>query len=168
MAITLIVEDGTGLSNANTYATQVEATAYHDAHLYGTDWSGASTGDKDKALAMATRLLDDNFIWNGRKFTDTQALEWPRYQMQDRNGHFFDSTTIPARLKNATAELARWLIQGDRTAETDDLGFKRIKAGPLEIVVDKNDRQEMIPDVVLRMIDHFGRAKGRGTVKVTR
>jgi len=58
MALTLILETGAGLANANSYATVAESDAYHDGHLYATAWTGATSGNKAAALVMATRLID--------------------------------------------------------------------------------------------------------------
>ena len=58
MALVLIKEDGTGLVNANTYASVADGDAYHEAHLYATAWTAATTPNKEAALAMATRLID--------------------------------------------------------------------------------------------------------------
>ena len=69
MALTLIKEDGTGLANANSYADATDGNAYHEGHLYATAWNAATTGQKEAALVMATRLLDGEFQFFG--FTST-------------------------------------------------------------------------------------------------
>ncbi len=167
--MTFTVETGTGSATANSYVAVADADTYHsDGHLYATSWTGAGSSDKQKALVMATRLLDENVEWLGYKRTDTQKLMWPRYEMYDRGGWSVAHTTIPADLKNATAELARWLIDYDRTSETDDVGFKKLKAGPVEIEVDKSDRRAIIPVVVARMIAPYGRVIGGGSIKLLR
>ena len=56
MPLTLIVEDGTGLADANSYASLEEADAYHEASLYATAWTAATEDNRNKALAMATIL----------------------------------------------------------------------------------------------------------------
>ena len=83
MALVLIKEDGTGLANANAYANAADGDAYHDAHLYASAWTGATTANKEKALVMATRLIDAQFQFNGFKRLSTQALQWPRRECRD-------------------------------------------------------------------------------------
>ena len=39
MSITLVKEDGTGLANANAYASAADGDAYHAGHLYATAWT---------------------------------------------------------------------------------------------------------------------------------
>jgi len=166
--VTLVVENGTGLSNANTYVNQADATTYHGKHLYATDWTNATSGNKDIALTMATRLIDDHFKFEGKAISDTQALEWPRFDIVNKNGYLIASSTIPQALKDATAEYARWLLASDRTAEEGDLGFKDLKVGSLSLTPDPSDRKTTIPDIVVKMLAEFGRPSGVGSAKATR
>lgn len=168
MAVTFTVEDGTGKAGANSYASEANGDDYHLKHLYAGDWTAASSGDKQKALMMATRLLDDHFRWEGRKVGDTQALAWPRFNIFDADGFLVQSNTLPPALLDATAETARGLISADRTAETDDRGFSRIKAGSVEVVIDPGDRKPVITAVVRRMLAPFGVAVGGASVPLIR
>jgi hypothetical protein len=83
MALVLIKEDGTGRSDANSYAAAADGDAYFDGHLYATAWTGASTGNKEKALVMATRLIDSQYQFNGFRSNTDQALQWPRQRCPD-------------------------------------------------------------------------------------
>src|SRR3954462_7877611 len=83
MSLILIKEDGSGKPDANTYASVEDADSYHDAHLYATAWTAAITAEKEKALVMATRLIDQEFQFNGFRTTPTQALQWPRQRCPD-------------------------------------------------------------------------------------
>tara|TARA_R110000751_G_scaffold10671_6_gene38661 strand:- start:676 stop:1179 length:504 start_codon:yes stop_codon:yes gene_type:complete len=166
--VSLVVEDGTGLSTANTYVSQADATIYHGKHLYATDWTSASSANMNIALTMATRMIDDHFSFEGKKVSDSQALEFPRHDIKDRSGYLIDATTIPTALKNATAEYARWLIQSDRSAEEGETGFKNLQVGSLSLTPDPGDRKSTIPDIVMKMLAPFGRPFGGMTAKVTR
>src|SRR5512139_342931 len=116
MAITLVVENGTGLSTANTYCTLAQADTYHDGRLHTGDWDKADDTTQTRALAWATRLLDEQVAWRGDRISTTQALEWPRANVlvRDRDA-YVDDDSVPAWLRDATAEFARHLIAGDRT-----------------------------------------------------
>ena len=83
MALTLIKEDGTGRVDANSYASAADGDAYHDGHLYATAWTGATTGNKERALVFATRLIDSLFQFGGGRAKTEQALQWPRVQCPD-------------------------------------------------------------------------------------
>ena len=67
MALTLIKEDGTGRSDANSYADVADGDSYHDGHLYASAWTGATADKKAAALVMATRLIDSQFQFNGSR-----------------------------------------------------------------------------------------------------
>ena len=41
MALILTKEDGTGKSDANSYASTADGDAYHDGHLYASAWTAA-------------------------------------------------------------------------------------------------------------------------------
>ena len=168
MALTLVKEDGSGLSNANSYANETDGDSYHDGHSYATDWTGATSGAIEAALVHATRLLDDYINYTGRATSDTQALDFPRFDIKDESGFLIESTTIPQSLINATCELARWIIGGDRTAEEGEMGFSQLSAGSLSMTVEASDRKAVIPDVVLKMISSFGTSAGGAMAKVSR
>lgn len=168
MAITLVAEDGTGLTNANTYISLADADTYFEAHVYSSGWDAASDANKNIALAMATRLLDAYFAFEGRKIGDTQALEFPRFEIKDRSGFLIQSTTIPQALKNVTAEYAQFLIASDRTADATGKGFKLLKAGSLTMQPDTGDKPPVFPDVVVQLINFLGRPVGSAFSPVTR
>lgn len=163
MALTLIAT--AGASDANSYATVVEADAYHEEHLYATNWSSAATATQDIALVWATRLLDEMMEWSGRKNTQTQALRWPRSLVFGPDGYPVDSSVIPQFLKDATAEFARKLIEEDRTDEGSARtlkGFKKLVVGPIELTVDAYTEKPVMPPSVWSIIKFYGRKIGQG------
>src|SRR4051812_40877158 len=122
MALVLLKEDGTGLANANSYASAADGDAYHDGHLYATLWTAATTSNKEKALVFASRVIDSQYRFNGVRATTTQALQWPRSDCPDPDAApdsagvgLFASDVIPTVLINATCEMARALLATDRT-----------------------------------------------------
>jgi hypothetical protein len=183
MALVLIPEDGTGLANANSYATVEQGDAYHDAHLYATAWTGATPENKAKALAMATRTINNAMEWKGYRKGSEQALEWPRTYVNrpdidgrtilhhHLHGAYWDENRVPQPIIDATIDLARTLLEGDRTADDSTKGIKSLKLGQGAIGVDfdPTDRKYVLPDEVLRMLAQFGTARGkRGTAPITR
>ena len=125
-----------GAANANSYATVAEADTYHDAHLYGSTWTALTSDQKTVALIMATRMLDSLYTWAGLAANEDQALLWPRSGVMDHlNISLIESTVVPQKLKEATAEQARLLAVSDLTAtnSVQAQGINRIKAGPVEL-----------------------------------
>ncbi len=165
----LTLETGTGLTNSNAYCDADFAEEYHeDERLHVSDWTGADDDDKDKALIWATNILDTRINWSGYKKSTTQALRWPRYSVLDLDGHTLSSSEIPVWLKQATAELARYLIASDRYAESDTRGIKKMKVGSLAMEMDKYDRASVMPQAVLDLCAPYGTLAFKKARKLTR
>jgi hypothetical protein len=167
----IVVEDGTGLATANSYCSEDEASDYHENHLYKTDWTGANGTQRENALIMASRLLDEMVKWDGSIVYTTSGLRWPRHNIWHEDGYMISSTSIPSFLKNATAEFARKLLVEDRTDETNrDLrGFKKIAIGDLKIEVDAWTAKPVMPPSVWSIIrDYAIRIGGRDSRTLVR
>lgn len=120
MALTLIVEDGTGVSGANTYCSLAAANTYHAGRLWAEKWQEADIADQERALVMATKLLDQYCEWRGGRTVDREFPAWPRSGMYDRAGVLIDPASMPLCLVEATAELARRLIEDNRLARAEE------------------------------------------------
>lgn len=169
MALTL---DATpGGEDANSYCLVLEADRYNAYNLYATAWAAATSDQKIATLVMATRMLNELVEWSGFKTTLEQALRWPRGGVIDRDGYSIDNDVIPQFLKDATAELARYLLSSDRQTTLDAAvtGIKSVKADTVEVVFDKMDRANAIPDSVMAMINFYAsQVSGDMVVKLER
>lgn len=99
----MIVEDGTGLPDADSYASEADFEAHAESH--GLTY----TGDVETALVRATAWIDGAFRsrfpgarTNGR----SQGLEWPRRNATDASGEAIADDEIPAEIVRATAAAA--------------------------------------------------------------
>jgi hypothetical protein len=184
MPLTLIQEDGTAKPDSNTYASVADGDTYHDAHLYATAWTAATTANKEKALAMATRLIDEEFQFNGFKATTTQALQWPRIRCPDIDlaantvllgGLIYScpsvpSNKLPVRVVQAACELARELLVTDRTAAPAGEGIAMQRNADLsEISYNKKDRPPILTYPVQALLCKYGTLmKKANTVRLSR
>jgi hypothetical protein len=171
MALTLIKEDGTGRNDANAYADAADGDAYHDGHLYATAWMAATPANKEKALVMATRLIDGQVQFAGWKTTDAQALQWPRVSVRDPDGEEdLRPDAVPAAVRDATCELARELLIADRTAAPAGEGLKYENTGTTQKGYDKSDTRPVLPAVVQALLTKYGGLLKRrsGTVALVR
>lgn len=137
----LVLEDGTGVSTANTYISLADADAYHALRSHAI-WTDADESDRVSALVIATDYLDTRWNWRGSKKTTTQALDWPRLNAVDSDNILW-TDEVPPVVREACAEYALRVL-GDGTAlvplapdpVTDESGkfvtLKREKLGPLE------------------------------------
>lgn len=103
----VVVENGTGMSNANSYLSRDNANTYHADRLNDL-WTDSDDAVKDAALIKATQFLDAEYggKFKGSKKVATQALMWPRVEATDRAGDDVASDSVPQQIKDATAELA--------------------------------------------------------------
>lgn len=149
-----------GASNANSYISEAEANAYHESVVDSSVWDDADPDVRRRALVSATRALDNQIQWVGRAVSANQSLAWPRYNAVTRQGFLFANDIIPPELKDATAELARRLIEsGGSTGTTADDTLKSLKAGPvnLEFNLDAPTTVTSFPEEVFRMVSHLAR-----------
>jgi hypothetical protein len=123
--MTIVVESGAGLSNAECYASVAEATAFHAGRGNGDAWDAVD--DKEAALRKATDYLTQRYRgqWAGLRRLSTQALDWPRVNVpwRDNLWGWRPIDVVPAELKYASAELALKSTSADLLA---DLGRKTL------------------------------------------
>ena len=176
MALVLKKEDGTGMVDANAYASAADGDAYHAGHLYASVWTAASTGGKEIALVMATRLIDAEYQFLGFKTTSGQSLQWPRARCPDRDhnssviapltvvgSNYLPENAVPRSVQDATCELARELLVADRTAAPVGEGLKYANVGTSQTGYDKKDTRPVIPALVQAMLAKLGSLIGRAT-----
>jgi len=108
MAITLIQEDGTGLTDANVYASLVEADQYLENSDRKTAWRAFSSKERSAALIQGADYLDQTFRnrFKGVRFSSAQRLEWPRNSVFDDLGVLVPADEIPEEVGNASIEYA--------------------------------------------------------------
>ena len=98
----------------NTYITVVEADAYvADERAFtkpaSSFWTGASSAQKNQALLMAAKNIDQAHLAGSKQGTDSdQPLSFPRTNAELNPD---DLTTIPNVVKQAQAEEAIALLQ---------------------------------------------------------
>ncbi len=160
----IIVEDGSGVANANTYVDPAGAyaTDYVAGHRYATLWAALDASGKEAVIRQATRTLDALVAWKGQRSKRDQALAWPRRGMVS-DGYVLTDSTIPANLKAALMEMAFALAERNRTSDTGTTqGVKKLSLGEgaLEIELGEGDPAsepvDMVPPFVLQLLREFG------------
>jgi hypothetical protein len=107
--MTIIVESGSGITNANSYVDVTYADAYH-AEFGNTDWASIGNTEKESALIQASQSCD---IQYGDKYrgviqptqNSTRKLLFPRMAFTDLYGMLW-SGKVPTYLLNAVCEMA--------------------------------------------------------------
>lgn len=132
LPIILIVEDGNGLLDANSYVT-IEFADRYCIERNKTEWLKLNLEEKKKLLILATDYVDQYFSWKGKKIKQLQALSFPRKELYDSDGYLVEG--IPLNLKKAIVEAA--LLNQSATSlfitKNKDGNIKRKKVDTLEV-----------------------------------
>lgn len=109
MAVTEIVETGTGISGANTYAIATVIGSYwanqpHRAEAVA--WAAADSETQKGAGIEASAYLDAAFgpHYRGQRSGYVQGLLWPRVNAKDEAG--YPLPNLPPQIVTAVCELA--------------------------------------------------------------
>lgn len=126
----LVIDATVGGAASNSYVTLAEAEAYFLTRLNVDSWTG--TDDiKNRAISQASLRIDFE-EFEGERYTTTQALKWPRTEMTIDN-KTYPVDEIPVAIKNATYELALYMLGKDMTAANTNDAYDSVKLGPLEV-----------------------------------
>lgn len=107
----LIVEDGTGLTNANAFISVAYFKAYCDAR--GHDYSAYSDTQIETGIVRSTDFMSNSWRWDGFKLhgrgnaAGEQALAFPRTGLVDGEGRSVPYDEVPREVKDATSEVVR-------------------------------------------------------------
>lgn len=146
MAVVLVVEDGSGLANANSYVSLEEFNAHHEVNLFTSDLLALTDEVKTKLVIMATRQVDVLVRWRGEPtYPGVQALRFPRTGVVDADGIEVPDNTIPKYLKAAICEMAAHLNTTNPTEDPDGYGLESFALEGMEFVFDKTQTKGGIP-----------------------
>lgn len=99
--MTLIIEDGSNVTNANSFNTDVELTTYATARGLTLP---ATEAERDILQILAMDFITDNEDdMQGFRVTSDQELSFPRVGVEI-HGHLNESDKIPTTLKKAQNE----------------------------------------------------------------
>lgn len=110
MAINIVVEDGTGKDDANSYVSVSEFISY--AAQQGVD---LDESDSTSVLLIKAMKFLETKKFKGKRTTLTQALNWPRkdaYIYCEDPEVVFANDVIPTNIKKAEMELALLVENG--------------------------------------------------------
>jgi len=123
----LVLEDGTGLTNSESYVDVAYVNAYFLKRGIN-EW--ASLTNREQLIIRAMDYIENNYTYLGTKLVSTQALAFPRVI----NG---ETVLPPIALKNALCELALKANSGDLLQDTGKTTIRE-KVGTLEVEYDPN------------------------------
>lgn len=141
----LVVEDGTGKADAESYVAVEDADAYHTARG-NTAWTGA-TDTKEASLRRGRTVIDGRYQgrWPGHRTNGrAQALDWPRRGVIDGDGNQIADDEIPSELIAASCEAALRELTAPGSLTPDTVPARLIKreskgVGPLQKTLEYAD-----------------------------
>ena len=105
MAVTLIVEDGTGKDDANALVSLDVFKSYHDDR--GSSYAGFTDDALSGAIVRASAFLGAAYRWRGVKINGrAQTMPFPRSGVTDRDGFDVASNAVPREIVAACCEIA--------------------------------------------------------------
>jgi len=121
----LIVEDGTGKTDSDTYASEAALAAYAAAR-------GVTIAGTDTELLITAMDYLESKDFKGDKGTQEQALQWPRLNVVI-DGYYVDSDAIPQSLVDAQCEIAISIDGGTNPLAIIGRDTKSEKVGDIEV-----------------------------------
>lgn len=166
--MSIVTEDGSGKSDAESFITLAAATQYHSDRGNAAWAALASDALREQALRRATDYMEQVYgqKWKGARMTDAQALSWPRYDVC-ANGFDVDSDVVPVAVQRACAEMALKAAAGVLAPDVGRLA-KREKVDVIEVEYESG----AVPYVRYRAVDNllapYLDGVGGGSVKAYR
>ena len=147
--MTIVVEDGTALSTAEAYISVAAADARMAARGVAA-WAALATPEKEQALRRATDYMLQVYRqrWAGTRYSDAQALDWPRFlvpKVDSPGGYrsspsYYPTNMVPVEVQNACADLAYRASTGELSPDIDPQVASE-SVGPLSVSYIPGSRQ---------------------------
>lgn len=161
----LIVETGSVVAGAESYASVADATAYH-AKRGNTAWADLDTDVQEASLRKATDFMVQEYrlAWKGTRRSDLQTLDWPRFDViTDNFGYgangiasrfLVPSDVVPVEVKNACAELALKAATADLNPDLTQQVISQT-VGPISTTYDNHSPQKKRYEAIHAMLRPF-------------
>ena len=149
--MSLIVENGTGLADADSYISLVDARAYGIKYGYTLPVDDTQADIFLRKAALYVDLFEGSY--SGERLVDTQALAWPRvnaYKCAGRDQIDLPSDEVPIEIQNAQVIAAHFYSAGVNVRANDD---------------GKNIASEEVTGAV--KVSYFDNGKTGATIEIT-
>lgn len=133
----LIVEDGTVVANAQSYADAAELVAF--AALRGVALPSSEAAQEQLLIKAMDALEEFARKWKGEPVSASQALAWPRKNVV-LDGMSHAANDIPRELQYAQMQLAVEANSGDLQPNEQQQQTTKEKVGPIEITYENKGK----------------------------
>lgn len=156
---TIVVEDGSTVSGANSYVTTAEL------ETFASNRGKTLVADPGELLILAMDFLEQQNFKGCKKASD-QSLQWPRTDVCI-DSYYFDIDKIPTELKNAQMQIALAIDEGNSPDAVIDRKVKREKVDTLEVEYADGSASRSIDPKINRFLKKLVRG-GVGALEVVK
>lgn len=129
----IVVEDGTGVANANSFVTLDETEEYHETRGNSSWLSNTDDDAKEAAIIRASDFIN-TLNFKGVRYTGDQALCFPRSNLYDAEGYLLAETAVPAKVKAAQQEAALKELLSPGCLTVDQKRGGRVKRKKIDVL----------------------------------
>lgn len=109
--MSLVVETGSGLADAESYASVADADLYISKYATAVQkaaWTALDTTTKEDRLRIGTQYLELVYanLYTYSRTSLYQRLSWPQAWVEDRQGFAIGADVVPESIVQATVEAA--------------------------------------------------------------
>lgn len=165
--MTIVVETGAGLADAESYASVAQYKARCDA--LGVSYADISDTVIEQRLRLGFEHMGEAYRlrWAGNRVSATQAGDWPRDNVPVRDGpgssrypSFYPNNSIPTAVLTANIDLAVKAADGPLTPDLTQ-AIKREKVGAIETeYADYSRATKSYPAIDARLTPFFAAQGG--------
>ena len=150
----IVIEDGTGIVDANSYVTVAETVAYLSERGFTLP-----SGTYEPFLLRAMDALS-SFNFCGTKYLDTNELQFPRKDCLNNLGVKYLVTEIPKSIKIGQIWLAHYISIGSNLDDAIQSQIvKNEKVGPLETEYDTTHQKAVQKFTIKNLPNAYNRLK---------
>lgn len=169
MALTLIVEDGSVVTGANTWADVERLDAYCEAHVAGATVLALDDTVKNTLLVQSMRVMRDGLVWAGEKVDLTQPTPWPRNYCVDREGYELPGDAIPEIVLDAQCEMCIRLYIEDFTSDpTPGVTYERVDVLAVAYSEATVTKRKRMTTYILEMLNPLATLTANQPIRVER
>lgn len=150
----LIVENGTGLADADAYVSVAEFKDYCDKR--GLDYAGKADPEIEQKIRLGTDYVDTISRYKGNRKRAEQSLQFPRQNLYDWGGT--EVIGLPLKVKQAASELAFRALSGELYEDLDRGGMvKSESVGEISVTYADNAPRGKFFTAAMAMLAQFVR-----------
>lgn len=150
-----VVEDGTGLSSANSLASVQFADDYLAIDPSNDHWKTLTSESKEFLLIRATEVIELMATWKGDRVHSDSGTSFPREELPKIDGVSQPDDAVPTPVARAVALMAASLYTTDPFEERETAGFESIEVDVISLEVDKSYKRAPLPAMVRLLLSDY-------------